>query len=112
MNADFKYTIEQPNMVRAHFDDFQEVTEYVEELTAKRRPFTFIDNTASAAAKPKKAKVRGIRCEASGYRLVGRDFYSVTEKDGQHVCDTCGKAIKIAVRNGNEYIPVHNEPTA
>jgi hypothetical protein len=55
-------------------------------------------------------KVNWSKCEASGYRLVGRDFFTVSEKDGRTVCDYCGKPVKISVRNGNEYIPTHNAP--
>jgi Fe2+ or Zn2+ uptake regulation protein len=52
------------------------------------------------------------RCEASGYRIVGRDFYSVSEKDGHTICDQCGKVIKLRQFNGMEFIPAHNVPAA
>lgn len=47
------------------------------------------------------------KCPASGYRLVGRDFYQVLE-DG--TCGCCGKHVKIVIRNGMEFIPTHNAP--
>ena len=50
------------------------------------------------------------KCEASGYRLVGRDFYSVIERDGMTVCATCGKPIKVREFNGMKFIPTHSLP--
>lgn len=60
--------------------------------------------------KTKKRKSSVDRCEASGHRIVGRDFYSVSYKGDVCICDQCGKEIKLIQRGEGEYIPTHNVP--
>lgn len=64
------------------------------------------------AGKSKKAKAPrklGVKCDASNYRIIWRDFYSVTDNyDGTCTCDTCGKKIKLRKFNGMWFIPAHN----
>ncbi len=50
------------------------------------------------------------KCEASGAKLVGRDWYSVRHIDGKTICNSCNKPIKLRVVGEVSYIPAHNEP--
>lgn len=57
-----------------------------------------------------KRKTNWNKCEASGYRLVGRDFYSVKHIGDKTICNCCGKEVKVRQFNGMEFIPAHNVP--